>query len=82
MDEVEALEHKMLEHEMLEFEARWFRLGGGPSHEILSRFGMTDRAFFGEVGALMDERRALDYFSPRDTEVLRAVIRRRLWLAS
>ncbi|PXW28767.1 UNVERIFIED_CONTAM: uncharacterized protein DUF3263 [Williamsia faeni] len=71
-----------LKHEMLEFEARWFRLGGGPSHEILSRFGMTDRTFFAEIDALMDERRALDHFTPRDTEVIRAVIRRRLWLAN
>ncbi len=44
-------EDDALENEMLEFPARWFRLGGGPSHEILTQFGMTNRTFFTEMDA-------------------------------
>jgi hypothetical protein len=69
------------EEQILEFEARWYRLGGGPSDEIYSRFGMTDRDFFGRVDHLISTGRALDEIAPRDVEVMKAVIRRRLWLA-
>lgn len=69
------------QQDMLKFEARWFRLGGGPSNEIYSRFGMNDRAFFSEMNDLLSAEDYLDEIAPRDAEVMRAVIRRRLWLA-
>lgn len=67
--------------DMFEFESRWYRLGGGPSEEIYSQFGMSDRAFFEQLHTLVDSDEALDRLGPRDAEVMRAVIRRRLWLA-
>jgi hypothetical protein len=69
------------DQEILEFETRWFRLGGGPSDEIYERFGMTDRDFFGQVDHLISTGRTLDEIAPGDVEVMKAVIRRRLWLA-
>lgn len=66
---------------MIEFESRWFRLGGGPSEEIYSRFGMNDQDFFGHVDHLISAGTVLDEIAPRDVEVMKAVIRRRLWLA-
>ncbi|HEY9313787.1 DUF3263 domain-containing protein [Williamsia sp.] len=75
-------EDNAIDQEMLEFEERWFRFGGGPSDEIFTRFGMTDRTFFGAMETLMGREYALDQVAPGDVEVMRAVIRRRLWLAS
>lgn len=67
--------------DMFEFESRWYRLGGGPSEEINSRFGMNDRTFFEHMHDVVDSHEELDRLAPRDAEVMRAVVRRRLWLA-
>lgn len=66
--------------DMFEFATRWYRLGGGPSDEIHSRFGMRDRTFFGQLNDMVNNQ-DFDTLAPRDAEVMRAVIRRRLWLA-
>lgn len=77
MEEVDSMQD-----DMVEFESRWFRFGGGPSDEIYTRFGMTDRVFFERMNELMVADQGLDHVAPKDAEVMRAVIRRRLWLAS
>jgi hypothetical protein len=67
--------------QMFDFESRWFRLGGGPSDEIHDRFGMSDRAFFGEMNDALSRADIPDSVDPREADLMRPVIRRRLWLA-
>ncbi|WP_237340910.1 DUF3263 domain-containing protein [Williamsia soli] len=67
--------------EMLDFESKWYRLGGGPSEEIHDRFGMSDRTFFKELNDLMSDGARFDDIAPDELAGMRAVIRRRLWLA-
>ncbi|MBA4021798.1 MAG: hypothetical protein C0482_05495 [Gordonia sp.] len=67
--------------EMVDFEAKWYRLGGGPSDEIHDRFGMSDRTFFTELNDLMSDGAQFGEIAPEELAVMRAVIRRRLWLA-
>lgn len=66
---------------MLDFEEKWYRLGGGPSEEIHDRFGMSDRTFFTEMNDLMSDADRIDGIGPDELATMRAVVRRRLWLA-
>lgn len=75
-------EAESIVHDMVEFEARWYRYGGGPSAEIYTQFGMDERTFFERLNTVVESSTALEALAPNDAEVMRAVIRRRLWLAS
>lgn len=55
---------RALEEQTIEFESQWYRLGGGPSEEIYSRFGMNDQDFFGHIDNLISAGAVLDEIVP------------------
>ncbi|MFW0786448.1 DUF3263 domain-containing protein [Gordonia sp. CPCC 206044] len=71
--------HTVSDSEVLDFALRWSRYGGGPTHEIRERFGMSDREFFFRVLDILD--RAPRNVGAGTAERLRHVAHQRLWLA-
>ena len=65
--------------DLFEFALRWYRYGGGPAVEILTRFGLDPRTFFSWE---------LDYLEtdpptpvrPQVIGAMKTVARKRLWL--
>jgi hypothetical protein len=70
---------------LLAFELGWFERGGGPSAAIREEFGIGDVEFFHRLSEYLDDtvhRPDADEALPRHVvEKMKAVCRKRLWLA-
>ncbi|RYE38038.1 MAG: hypothetical protein EOP24_47895 [Hyphomicrobiales bacterium] len=66
---------------MVAFEVRWCALGGGPAETIMADFGMDAAAFFRHLAEYL-ELSPPTPLRPDLLERMKAVARRRLWLAT
>ncbi|MCP2160600.1 DUF3263 domain-containing protein [Williamsia serinedens] len=68
---------------LLAFELGWFQRGGGPSEKIREEFGIGDAEFFHRLNEYLDESVAHrdEALPPHVVEKMKAVCRKRLWLA-
>ena len=64
---------------LFEFELRWYRYGGGPATEILTRFGLDPRTFFLSVLDFL-ERDPPTPVCPQVIDAMKTVTHKRLWL--
>ena len=64
---------------MIDYLRRWYQYGGGSDDDIFVTFGVSSRAFFSDLLALLDnwEGSAL---SARERTSMQKVCRARLWL--
>ncbi|WP_172652415.1 hypothetical protein [Rhodococcus opacus] len=65
---------------MVTFALRWFPHGGGPAEEIIAVFGMDTGEFFRCLHAQLHPNPPTP-LRPAIVEKMKAVARRRLWLA-
>ncbi|MGU3292352.1 DUF3263 domain-containing protein [Williamsia sp. M5A3_1d] len=65
---------------LVQFELGWFQRGGGPSEAIRAQFGLGDVEFFTRLRSQLDSGDT-GALPPRVAEQMRAVCRKRLWLA-
>ncbi|WP_299575805.1 DUF3263 domain-containing protein [uncultured Williamsia sp.] len=70
---------------LVAFELGWFQRGGGPAEAIREQFGIGDVEFFHRLSEYLDstiERPGVDEaLPPHVVEKMKAVCRKRLWLA-
>ncbi|MBJ7290394.1 hypothetical protein [Williamsia sp.] len=71
---------RMIDDDLIGFELGWFQHGGGPAEQIREQFGLGDVEFFTRLRSRLDE--SADGSMPAHVvEQMKAVCRKRLWLA-
>lgn len=74
------------DHAMIDYALRWVNHGGGPEDDIATRFEMAAREFYRAVLNVLDRDpgRVFGEFglSPVMVTRIKAVARRRIWIAS
>ncbi|GGF34144.1 hypothetical protein [Williamsia phyllosphaerae] len=71
---------RMIDDDLIGFELGWFQHGGGPAEKIREQFGLGDVEFFTRLRSRLDES-ADGSMSVQVVEQMKAVCRKRLWLA-
>ncbi len=71
---------RMVDDELIGFELGWFQHGGGPAEKIREEFGVGAVEFFTQLRSRLDEIPD-NSMSPHVIEEMKAVCRKRLWLA-
>ncbi|MBT0566598.1 hypothetical protein [Williamsia sp. CHRR-6] len=66
--------------ELIDFGLGWFQRGGGPAEAIRERFGLSEREYFTQLRHRLDGIDT-DEVPRRVVEQMKAVCRKRLWLA-
>jgi hypothetical protein len=66
---------------MVAFELRWSAYGGGPAEAIMADFGMDAVSFFRQLAAYLESSPPTP-LRPDLVARMKAVARRRLWLAA
>ncbi len=71
---------RMIDDDLIGFELGWFQHGGGPAAKIREEFGLGDVEFFTRLRSRLDASDD-DSMPPHVVEQMKAVCRKRLWLA-
>ncbi|KZF09413.1 MAG: DUF3263 domain-containing protein [Rhodococcus sp. (in: high G+C Gram-positive bacteria)] len=68
------------QNRMLDFARLWAPHGGGPSEDIMVRFGLTSTEFFTRLQSLLEHDEQTELLTPGTRALVLACCRRRLWV--